>query len=215
MTQLFLIHSEPDHPCAAQLRHDLAAQGYTTWDAPASSDSAAWQQGITDSRAVVLVWSAAAAQDASVTARIDHALWLHQRVLVIATDGTALPARLANAPTVRSAPPCMDAASQLRAHLPVTGSDTLLDDLLTTPPAGDAPPPPEPARAAPAHIFGARCANGHVTYFDKREVCRHQSTVARSTVLREGKELDALRLRCGTPGCGKEIWIDVDCEGYR
>lgn len=29
MTQLFLIHSEQDSASAAQLRRDLAAQGYT------------------------------------------------------------------------------------------------------------------------------------------------------------------------------------------
>jgi hypothetical protein len=80
--------------------------------------------------------------------------------------------------------------------------------LLTTPPAGDAPPPPESAREA-AHIFGAPCAKGHITYFDKREVCSHQGTVVRRN------QLDVLRLRCGTPGCGEWLTVEVDCEGYR
>jgi hypothetical protein len=208
MTQLFLIHSELDHPCAAQLQHDLTTQGYTLWDAPAGSDPTAWQQGITQSYAVVLLWSTAAAQDTRVIAQINHAQRLYQRVLVVTTDSTTLPDSLANAPTVRSAPPCMDAAGQLRAHLPFTGSDTLLDDLLTTPPAGDAPPPPESAREA-AHIFGALCAKGHITYFDKRKVCSHQGTVVRRN------QLDVLRLRCGTPGCGEWLTVEVDCEGYR
>lgn len=74
------------------------------------------------------------------------------------------------------------------------------------------PPPllhPEDSR----HIFGARCKNGHVTYFDKRRVCPASSMIVRSLVERAGKTLDALYLKCEQ--CGEEMVVPVDCEGYK
>jgi hypothetical protein len=193
MTQLFLIHSAPDDTCAAQLRHDLTAQGYTI------GQGTDWQQGITESRAVVVVWSAAAAQAARVTEQVERAQWGHKRLVVVTTDSTALPDALANEKTVSSTAPCTDAAAQLLPHLP---------------PTGDAPPQPAASSEA-AHIFGVRCSKGHVTYFDKREVCREDGSITRSLVYRDDRQLDALRLRCGTAGCGEWVWVDVDCEGYK
>jgi hypothetical protein len=193
MTQLFLIHSEQDDVCMAQLRHDLAAQGYTLWQ---GSD---WQQGIKESGAVVVVWSAAAAQAARVTEQVERAQWGHKRLVVVATDGTALPDALATAPTIHSAPPCTDAVAQLLPHLPPMAST-----------------PAQPAASSEAaHIFGVRCEKGHVTYFDKREVCREDGSITRSIVYRDNRQLDALRLRCGTAGCDEWVWVDVDCEGYK
>jgi hypothetical protein len=207
MTRLFLIHSEQDTPCADRLRHDLTAQGYTI------GQGTDWQQGITESRAVVVVWSAAAAQAARVTEQIERAQWGHKRLLVVATDSTALPDALATAPTIHSAPPCTDAAAQLLPHLPpATAGDTLLRDLLSGSPAGDAPAQPAATRSEAAHIFGVRCEKGHITYFDKREVCRHDGSITRSVVWRDNKQLDALRLRCGT--CQEWVVAEVDCEGY-
>jgi hypothetical protein len=210
MTQLFLIHSEQDDTCAAQLQHDLTAQGYTIGQ---GSD---WQQGIKESGAVVVVWSAAAAQAARVTEQIERAQWLHKRLVVVATDSTALPDALARVQIVHSIAPCTDAAAQLLPHLPpATAGDTLLHDLLTNPPDASAPPQPALTRSDAAHIFGVRCEKGHVTYFDKREVCREDGSITRSIVYRDDRQLDALRLRCGTAGCGEWVWVDVDCEGYK
>jgi hypothetical protein len=221
MTPLFLIHSEQDTACAAQIRHDLAARGYTIWEdtSGAAPDSTAalraWQQGIKDSRVVIVVWSTAAAQAASVAQRLDYAHRLYKHTLVVAIDTTARPDALANARTISSTPPCADAAAQLREHLPLMDSDHLLQDLLTSTPTGGTPGQPAAASSEAAHIFGVRCSKGHVTYFDKREVCREDGSITRSIVYRDNRPLDALRLRCGTAGCGEWVWVDVDCEGYK
>lgn len=69
--------------------------------------------------------------------------------------------------------------------------------------------PPNQSR----HIFGAKCRNGHVTYFDKRRVCPASSLVVRDIVERAGKKLDALYLTCAQ--CGEEMVVHVDCEGYK
>jgi hypothetical protein len=66
-------------------------------------------------------------------------------------------------------------------------------------------PNPNDAR----HMFGVRCKNGHVTYFDKRRVCKEQSGVVR----RGGAPLDELELKCGT--CGEIMRHCTDCEGYK
>lgn len=63
------------------------------------------------------------------------------------------------------------------------------------------------------HSFGLTCSKNHITYFDKREVCRHDGFVKRATQNRAGKRLDELQLRCTT--CGEEIVVEIDCEGYR
>ena len=63
------------------------------------------------------------------------------------------------------------------------------------------------------HIFGVRCKNGHVTYFNKIRVCSDKIPVAREIVERAGKKLDTLYLKCEQ--CGEEMAVDVDCEGYK
>jgi hypothetical protein len=69
--------------------------------------------------------------------------------------------------------------------------------------------PPNQSR----HIFGVKCRNGHVTYFDKRRVCPASSMVVRDIVERAGKKLDALYLKCEQ--CDEEMVVHVDCEGYK
>lgn len=61
-------------------------------------------------------------------------------------------------------------------------------------------------------IFGVRCKNGHLSYFDKRVVCAAYKPVPR-LLDPVGKPLDELHLTCDT--CGEEIVAHVDCEGYR
>ncbi|MFQ5344181.1 MAG: hypothetical protein ACE5F6_21775 [Anaerolineae bacterium] len=65
------------------------------------------------------------------------------------------------------------------------------------------------------HIFGVRCAAGHVTYFDKRKVCPDTGTLIRKVVRKADKELDELYLKCGEADCQHEIVVQVDCEGYK
>ena len=77
------------------------------------------------------------------------------------------------------------------------------DDARTSPPA------------APAYIFAARCPEGHVSHFDKREYCPRNSQVVRRTVYRDGAQVEEIELRCKQAGCGKDFYVTVDCEGYK
>jgi TIR domain len=80
--------------------------------------------------------------------------------------------------------------------------------------AKKAPPPPSFLRPGDSrHMFGVRCKNGHVTYFDKREVCVAHSVVPRDMAKRAGVELDELHLKCET--CKEEVVARVDCREYR
>ncbi len=66
-------------------------------------------------------------------------------------------------------------------------------------------PPAPPTRPQDArHLFGVRCKNGHITTFDRHEVCSQRKEIMRG--------LDELILTCAT--CGVEMAVDVDCEGY-
>lgn len=63
------------------------------------------------------------------------------------------------------------------------------------------------------HIFGVRCKNGHVSYFDKRVVCTAYKEFPRALRTSAGKELDELHFTCDT--CGVEVVAREDCEGYK
>lgn len=65
------------------------------------------------------------------------------------------------------------------------------------------PPPPD-------YVFGARCPNGHVNYYDKREHCR-----SLGFVMRDGKESDEVLLKCKTKACGEEFFVAINCDGYK
>lgn len=77
-----------------------------------------------------------------------------------------------------------------------------------------APAPFQPSNDA-RYIFGVRCKNGHVSYFDKRHVCTAHTTIPRQRTSRAGKELDELYLTCSHPGCGLQVVARVDCGDYR
>lgn len=62
------------------------------------------------------------------------------------------------------------------------------------------------------HIFGVRCRNAHITYFDKRRICSDEETIVRS-VQRAGLDLVERDLTCGE--CGVAVKVHVDCRGYR
>ncbi len=63
------------------------------------------------------------------------------------------------------------------------------------------------------HIFGVRCKNGHVSYFDKRRVCSAYKEVPRAIRQSAGIELDELHLKCDQ--CGVEVVAREDCRGYK
>ncbi len=73
-----------------------------------------------------------------------------------------------------------------------------------------APPALKPGESR--YIFGVRCKNGHVSYFDKRRVCKNEKLVRGSTK-RAGAALTELDLTCGE--CGAEMMVRVDCGGYQ
>jgi len=74
---------------------------------------------------------------------------------------------------------------------------------------------PSPFRADEAkYIFEMRCKKcGHLSYFDRRRVCRLKKDGVRQSKMQAGKKLDVLRLNCEK--CGAVAFVDVDCEGYR
>ncbi len=80
--------------------------------------------------------------------------------------------------------------------------------------ADDARRNPPPTKS-PDYVFGARCPNGHVSYYDKREYCPKQGYLTRRTVTRDGKDLDEVLLKCKTKDCGEEFFVAVDCDGYK
>ncbi len=73
--------------------------------------------------------------------------------------------------------------------------------------------PAPSAAGASRHTFGVRCKNGHVSYFDRREVCSAHTKFPRETRQSAGQELDELLLKCET--CGVEVAARVDCGKYR
>ena len=60
------------------------------------------------------------------------------------------------------------------------------------------------------HMFGVRCPNGHVTYYDRRAVCGDHTQFPRAAVRRAGTDLSELVLPCKT--CPEKMKVRVDCE---
>jgi len=75
-----------------------------------------------------------------------------------------------------------------------------------------ASPAPSDARDS-RHTFGVRCKHGHVSYFDKIEVCTAYTKFSRQIRQRAGQELDEVILKCDT--CGVKVAARVDCSKYR
>ncbi|GAC1408101.1 MAG: hypothetical protein NVSMB49_28290 [Ktedonobacteraceae bacterium] len=77
------------------------------------------------------------------------------------------------------------------------------------------PPSPKPLFKLQdsRHMFGVRCKNGHVTYFDKRRVCSMPKSTIHRVVRRAEAEMDELDLECDT--CHEPITVRIDCEGYK
>jgi hypothetical protein len=63
------------------------------------------------------------------------------------------------------------------------------------------------------HMVGVPCRNGHVTYFDKRELCTEQSGFVRTVVREQGEAFDEIYLPCRQ--CDDMVKTRIDCEAYR
>lgn len=61
------------------------------------------------------------------------------------------------------------------------------------------------------HIFGVKCKNGHITYYDKRNVCTDGTDVTR-TVLPDGRKINVVLLRC--EHCPAQTECEIDCGAY-
>lgn len=75
-----------------------------------------------------------------------------------------------------------------------------------------ASPTPSDARES-RHTFGVRCKHGHVSYFDRSEVCTAYAKFPREIRQSAGQELDEVLLKCDT--CGVEVAARIDCSKYR
>lgn len=73
--------------------------------------------------------------------------------------------------------------------------------------------PPEDFRD-PRYFFGARCRNGHVSWFDKRKVCNAGSIVYRGAQASANVKLTELSLPCQQLACGLSVTVFIDCEGF-
>lgn len=266
MTQIFLIHAPEDATVAERIGASLQTKNYTFWqpspgiDPESISYARAFEVGVQGSAALVLVWSAAAAQSPWVERLLLYGQRLRKRIVIVRLDASALPPTLVEVSSIVFQAANDDLVALFAPHLPPANDDDLLLRLLTGTikerkqgiqrAAGEimggtrreellahmddlarADLMPGVRSAAQAvvdearpkdavvdntasrHIFGARCPNGHVTYFDKRNVCPAHGTVERTTVDLAGKALDELLLNCGT--CHEQVVVRVDCEGYR
>ena len=72
-----------------------------------------------------------------------------------------------------------------------------------------------PTVTSPTYVFSARCPKGHLSYYDKRVYCPTQGNVTRRAVVRAGKNVDEVLLKCRTSGCDEEFFAEVDCKGYQ
>jgi TIR domain len=269
MAQLFLTATAADDACADAVRDALTNQSYVIWAMPAHLDAgsasypAALERGIRGSAALVLIWSAAAAQDEWVERMVRYGQQLQKSIITLSRDATPLSITLVDAPGVRENNDLAAAIQRLTPLLPPAEQDDLLLNLLTheyireqkrgiaeaviliqrgerreellatledlarhslygtvadaarhalDSLSDQAAPetPPDESR----HTFGVRCAKGHVSWYDKREVCLADGKIARSAVRRADQDLTELMLPCRTAGCIETVVVRVDCEGY-
>ena len=128
MTQIFISSAQEDSTCAAQIHRDLETQGYRVWQDKQNIDPAwvsyrlAIENGICGSAAVLLVWSASAAQSDWVAAHLSFAQRLKKPVIPVLLDDTDLPNTLIAPSPIKNQPPCTGTAMQLVQHLPPPNS---------------------------------------------------------------------------------------------
>ena len=136
MAQLFLIATAADDACADAVRDGLTAQGYVLWALPAHLDTGsasyptALERGIRGSAVLVLIWSAAAEQDAWVERMVRYGQQLQKPIVVLARDATPLPITLVDVPGVAENGDLAAAIQRLVPLLPPIEQDDLLLSLL-------------------------------------------------------------------------------------
>lgn len=54
-----------------------------------------------------------------------------------------------------------------------------------------------------------RCAEGHVSYYDKTDLC------GKYRVVQRGEASDAVNVPCKHAGCTQWTVVSLDCGGYR
>ncbi len=60
--------------------------------------------------------------------------------------------------------------------------------------------------------FEIHCTLGHVSTFDKHDICSNLGRYWRRSVLRDGQPYQEIVLTCKT--CGEHIVINIDCKGF-
>ena len=68
----------------------------------------------------------------------------------------------------------------------------------------------KPEQALPT--IDVHCTLGHVSTFNKRDICSNLGRYWRRSILRDGIPYQELVLTCQT--CGEHIVIDLDCAGF-
>ncbi|MSP14017.1 MAG: hypothetical protein EXR62_13815 [Chloroflexi bacterium] len=64
-------------------------------------------------------------------------------------------------------------------------------------------------------MIEATCADGHISYYNKHDVCGPHGIVWRKAQAEASGANDTLLLPCEHPGCQHKTSIIVDCRGYR
>src|SRR5216683_1018333 len=224
MTVIFISHVKEDASCAEQLRKGLESQGYVVWREPNYPDPKSTsyphmiESAILSSAALLLVWSSSAAKDEWIERHILFAQGLRKRLFPVLLDATNLPNTLVAVSPITNPLSCTDAVSALIA-LPDFPSPQSTDpfialfeymakndlmmgirdkaqEVLDAETKKASPPSPFLRPSDSRYMFGVRCKNGHVSYFDKRMVCTAHENRLRSLRSSADKELDELRLRC-------------------
>jgi TIR domain len=133
MTTLFISYAREDAQYAEIIRQALESQGYQCWRLPAYPTSTDHsypymiEVAILGSAALVLIWSAQAAQSTWIRRHILFAQRLKKKILAVELDDTAFPNTLIAPMTISGRVSCDQAAMQLLPHLsPPDSQETLL-----------------------------------------------------------------------------------------
>lgn len=63
-------------------------------------------------------------------------------------------------------------------------------------------------------MIGVRCADGHVSYYDRRRICADESVVMRGSVRAADRGVDEFYVKCREPGCEQVHKLQINCGEY-
>lgn len=63
-------------------------------------------------------------------------------------------------------------------------------------------------------MIGVPCKRGHISYYDRRNVCSDTTTFKRERVRSGERTVERFYVKCQTPGCGEEPTVDLECGEY-